>query len=341
MKVSIIIPVYNTEKYLKRCIESCLSQSLEEIEMILIDDCSKDGSRDVIKDYATKYPNKVKYIFQEENHRQGAARNRGMEMAQGEYIAFVDSDDWIEPDMCEAMYNKAKEFDADMVGSDYFLSWDDRDKKILLEWHDEDVGIMTKRKKEYVVSVCGMFWARIYRRSFLEEKKLSFPEKIFYEDAFFNFYSILLSDKMAKIDKPFYHYYQENQSTVRNRNNPGQYERIRLAEEILGYGRAEKELADYKEIIDYKYLHMQCSNLIYICLGQFDAPDREIMSHLANSIKNDIPNVFKSKAYKKMLFEFRFYVRLNNISPRLCIFAYRHNLFMYLSALINKLRRAL
>lgn len=331
MKVSIIIPVYNTEKYLKRCIESCLNQSLEDIEIILIDDCSQDESRNIIKEYSVRYPNKVKYIFQEENHRQGAARNRGIEIAQGEYLVFVDSDDWIEPDMCESLYKKAKETNADMVGSNYFLSWDCRDEVKKVDITPDLCGTMDKYKKGEYTKKYGMFWTRIYKSSFLKESKLKFPEDIFYEDAFFNFYSVLYSNRIEHINKELYHYYQENQSTVRNRNNPKQYERIKLAEEILRYGKKQKELTEYREIIEYKYLYMQGANLIYTCMGLFDKPDKGKMKSIDKGIKR--ADLYNSRPYTEISEEFRFFLKLNRASPKVCILFFKYGIYYKLKRL--------
>lgn len=337
MKVSIIIPVYNTEKYLKRCVESCINQTLSDIEIILIDDCSKDNSRNIIKDYANRYPDKVRYIFQEENHRQGAARNRGMEIAQGEYLVFVDSDDWIEPDMCELLYKKAKESNADMVGSNYFLSWDNKDEIKKVEITEEMCGNMDIHKKYIYIKNYGMFWTRMYKRTLIQKSKLEFPEDIFYEDAFFNFYSVLYSEKIEHIDKEFYHYYQENQSTVRNRNNVRQYERIKLAEEILKYGKNHKELEEYRGTIAYKYLYMQGANLVYICIGLFDNPDMAKMREIDAGIIN--AKLCNSKQYAELPMEFRFFLKLNHFSQRGCIFFYKTGVYHKIKIVLNKIKR--
>ena len=182
-----------------------------------------------------------------------------------------------------------------------------------------------------------MFWSRIYKRSFLEKSKLRFPEDIFYEDAFFNFYSVLYAKSIEHIDRGLYHYYQENQSTVRNRNNPRQYERIKLAEEILRYGRSQKELTEYKEIIEYKYLHMQGSNLIYTCMGLFDKPDKGKMRQIDKGIKR--AELYNSKPYTEISEEFRFFLKLNHISPRMCILFFKYGIYYKFKKLLNMLSR--
>lgn len=341
MKVSIIIPVYNTEKYVSRCINSCLTQTLDDIEIILVDDCSTDNSIEIIKRYADKYQDKIHCIFQSENHRQGAARNRAMEIAKGEYIIFVDSDDWIDADMCHQLYNAAHKEDADMVGSDYFISFDDKDEIKKISIFPDMCGVMDYEKKDKYIKNYGMFWTRIYRREWLEKIKLKFPEDIFYEDAFFNFYSVLYADKIAHIREPFYHYYQGNVSTVRNRNNPHQYERIKLAEYILEWSKDKKELEQYKDIIEYKYLYMQGGNLLYTCLGQFDSPDKRKMGLINNDVRTNIKSVKKNENFLKLPEELRFFMRLNSISSRLCIFVYKYNIYNYLNAIKRKVKRLL
>ena len=113
-KVSVIIPVYNIEKYLGQCLESVCNQSMKEIQVIAVDDGSTDASAAICKDYAARYPDVLEYYYKE-NGGSASARNLGLEHAQGEYIGFIDSDDWVEPDMYEKMYRTAVEHDVDMV----------------------------------------------------------------------------------------------------------------------------------------------------------------------------------------------------------------------------------
>ena len=114
IKVSIIIPVYNVERYLPKCLDSVINQTLRDIEIICIDDCSTDGSYEILQEYASK-DDRIIVLKQETNQGQGVARNRGIDIAKGEYIGFVDPDDWIELDMYEKMYNQAKNLNSEIV----------------------------------------------------------------------------------------------------------------------------------------------------------------------------------------------------------------------------------
>ena len=107
IKVSVIVPVWNVEKYLEKCLDSLVNQTLKEIEIIVVNDESPDNSQKIIDKYVKKYPKKIKALSQK-NGGQGSARNHGLKYATGEYIGYVDSDDYIEKNMYELMYNKAK-----------------------------------------------------------------------------------------------------------------------------------------------------------------------------------------------------------------------------------------
>lgn len=117
LKMSIIIPCYNEECYIEKCLESVVNQTLSDIEIIVIDDGSTDDTVLICDEYEYKYPNKVKVIHQE-NAGQGKARNVGLSIAKGEYIGFVDADDWVDYRMFEKLYNHAKKYDADITFCD-------------------------------------------------------------------------------------------------------------------------------------------------------------------------------------------------------------------------------
>ena len=113
IKVSVIVPVYNTEEYLEKCLNSLINQTLKEIEIICVNDGSTDNSGKILKQYAKRYP-QVK-VIEQQNLKQGAARNNGVKTATGEYIGYVDSDDWVDLDYFEKLYNTAKKYDSDIA----------------------------------------------------------------------------------------------------------------------------------------------------------------------------------------------------------------------------------
>lgn len=204
-KISIIIPVYNSSKYLKRCLSSVLNQQLNDYEIILIDDKSKDNSLELIEQFKSKFPNKIKVIENSENLGAGYSRNKGLSLAAGEYIGFVDSDDYIEPQMYKDMYDVVKENNSDIAitGMDlrffnlnlFFLG-----RSVKLEknvyYPKIDKTILTTARP----SCCN----KIFKRELIGDNK--FLEGLKWEDYPFVVLMLGLSDNISVINKDNYHY---------------------------------------------------------------------------------------------------------------------------------------
>lgn len=213
--ISVIIPIYNNEKYISKCLDSILSQNYTNIQVIAIDDGSTDKSGEILEQYAAKDV-RIK-AYHTKNCGVSAARNTGIKHAVGEYVTFVDSDDTIDPNMYEYMLGQFVENDIDIVHCGY--------KKIKLDGTSRLVCGTNKEyhfnKKEGVSHLIkgdlftGALWNKIYRRSLLDH--IYFDESIkINEDILFNFYAFQRAKKTIFIDQPFYHYYErENASTKR------------------------------------------------------------------------------------------------------------------------------
>ena len=183
VKVSIVVPVYNSERYIGRCLDSLINQTLQQIEIITVNDASPDDSIKILKKYEEKYPGKIVVIDSKENLKPGGARNLGIDFAKGEYIGFVDSDDWVENNMYEELYNKAKENDTDIVDSYYTLSKGPGESGKALSADRSDVtGVINVEKRKKLLVYTGSVCSKIYKKSFLKEYNLRFPSKVFYED---------------------------------------------------------------------------------------------------------------------------------------------------------------
>ncbi|MBU8785630.1 MULTISPECIES: glycosyltransferase family 2 protein [Bacillus] len=224
--VSLLVAVYNTEAFLLNCLQSLISQTLKNIEIIIVNDGSTDGSQKIIDHFARK-DGRIKTI-QQENQGLGAVRNKGIEAAEGEYLAFIDSDDWIEPDYCRAMYEKAKAEEADLVICDYAVDIQDTGKTIFPEIGKRYAG---KPKDAYITDllkgkVSGFSWNKLYRRSLIEEHRLAFPlrdelENI--EDQYFSFRCLFFANTAAFVTKPLYHY-RVHLTSIVQKYQPGLYE---------------------------------------------------------------------------------------------------------------------
>ena len=329
-KVSIIIPVHNTSMYLDRCFGSCLSQTLDDIEIIAVDDLSTDNSRDIIKQYAEKYQGKFRGIYLPENIRQGGARNVGIREAVGEYLLFLDSDDFIKPDMCRALYENAN--GADLSGGDCCI-FEENGKEIsqTLPYTESDVGVMNEEKRLKYLSSCGLFWTRIYKRDFIIENGLFFPEKLFFEDAWFNFMTGLHAKTIHKCNGDFYCYFQSPNSTTRNKKDKRKFERLKITDRIfddcLERGLYEK----HKNAVDAKFLSMSVSNLLYTCFDNYEREEIDKIYNIKESVKKRLPDYKKTYAYKNTVKgEGKYYLDLTMISPKLSTFIFTHqsNIFI-------------
>lgn len=194
-KVSIIIPVYNVEKYLARCLDSILNNTYKKIEIILINDGSKDNSQKIIKKYQEKYPTII-FAKEQENKGPAEARNVAMKMATGEYIMFMDSDDFIEKDYIENYVKPLEEDDYDLVIAGYHKSNDD---KILYTVALED-------EPWSMYMVMGPY-ARLYKKRFLQENNINFEKVNIGEDIYFNLQANAMAKKVKIIDYVGYHWY--------------------------------------------------------------------------------------------------------------------------------------
>ena len=191
IKTSIIIPVYNVEKYLPKCLDSVINQTLLDIEIICVNDESPDNCEQILDEYAKRDSRLI--ILSEKNGGQGSARNRGLEVAQGKYIQFLDSDDYYEPNCCEVMYNIMEEHsDIDVACFDSNIVYESFEDK---KENDDNYFKMRYKGKTRIKPLMAHqkvdvnCWNKIFRKSFIDHHKLRFPEKLHFEDvAFFWFW---------------------------------------------------------------------------------------------------------------------------------------------------------
>ena len=257
-KISIIIPVYNVEKYLRECLDSCVNQTLEDIEIICVDDCSTDNSYKILEEYQQKDP-RIRIFQQEENKKQGAARNKGLEVATGEYVWFVDSDDYIDTKACQILYDTIKEFDVDMLcfSALKFIDEDKKRKFIYDKYYHQGVQInkiyhlKTNWKEIKFTNLNVTPWAYLTKRSALQNFK--FREGVFFEDA--DFTPILFSSLNSFCYIPYTAYfYRVNQgSTMLSPISQKRLEnQISAAESLDKFVRENKISKDH---FLYKYLN--------------------------------------------------------------------------------------
>lgn len=227
VKVSVILPIYNQEKYLATALDSLKNQTLEDVEFICVNDGSKDDSLKILKEYALE-DNRIK-ILDQVNQSAGAARNNGLKIAKGEYIAFLDPDDWLEPNALETLYNKSKKQDCDMLvfnfkrldeSGNVLFTFNLKDK--LKRFHDikVDENFHWRDIKPRVLG--GMYpvaWNKFYRRDLIKNNGLHFAKCNMAEDNVFVFGATLSSKKIGYSEECLYNYIVHNKSALRSKSN--------------------------------------------------------------------------------------------------------------------------
>ena len=318
--LSIVVPVYNTEKYLTRCLDSIMNQTLKDIEIIIVDDGSKEECA-ALCDEISKTDSRIKVVHKE-NGGLGFARNTGIEAANGEYIGFVDSDDYIEPVMCEALYNAAKKYNADLcisgicfVGGNMFSESGRDTRKSYFEeetvFEKEDMkklllGVIGALPHEpddsrYGVSVCK----NIFKTSVIRERKIEFlsERKILSEDTLFMVDFIKSSQSAVGVPGSYYCYLRNEDSLSKS------YNKERFEKSIVFLDELEKRIADTIEKEEYKiYLDRLTQGFGRILCSQeiMHARDKKIkFSVLKKRLKEictqeKIQNVLKSYPWYRL-----------------------------------------
>lgn len=215
-KVSIIVPVYNVEKYLRKCIDSLINQTLNDIEIICINDGSTDKSLKILKEYKNKDSRII--LLNQENSGQSVARNRGIEIAKGEYLGFVDPDDWIDLDYYEKLYNAAISTNVDIATAGIIRITGIKQKKFL-QFNEETITENINLKFERCdVPEKSYIWNKIYKTQKIKEINLKFEEGRIFEDCIFTPQALFFLGKMVTVPNTYYYYLRRGNSTVKQRS---------------------------------------------------------------------------------------------------------------------------
>ena len=231
--VSIIIPIFNSEKYLTRCLNSLINQSLKEIEIICINDGSTDKSLSILEDFAKKDERIV--ILNQENKGQSIARNEGINIAKGEYIGFVDSDDWVDLDFFEKLYKSAKSNNCD-IASAGIIRLHKFNKKYYLKYNKEIITENTNEKFEICdVPELSYIWNKIYKLSEFRKNNFSFTPGIYYEDVIITPKLLFFMKKLIVVPDTYYYYWRHKGSSVTLRTEKANKDSILAHEQAFNF----------------------------------------------------------------------------------------------------------
>ena len=303
MKLSIIVPVYNmaSDNKLTFCLDSLLAQTLDEkeYEIIAVDDASTDESPEILQRYEKQYPGRLRAILSDVNRHQGGAKNLGIRAAKGDWIGFIDADDWISPDMYAVMLSKAEETGADMAGCDLCLvdshTFETGDR-IEKNGSAEQSGILDHDRKKSLILEGGRLVVKIYRRETILQNSLFFPENIFYEDNAMSSSYLLTAKKYAYIERPMYYYYQHGDSTVHSFSEERCEDRMEAGRIIL---REAKRLGFYEEFlpeIEYIFTQLFFVNTLFTYMPMVRPVRISFIKKLAEEMIRTFP-AFRNNPY--------------------------------------------
>ncbi|MDD2591847.1 MAG: glycosyltransferase [Erysipelotrichaceae bacterium] len=290
-KVSIVVPVYNVEQYLSRCLESLVNQTLQNIEILVINDSSPDNSQVIIDDYAKKYPNMIK-SFIKPNGGISSVRNFGIKHATGEYIAFVDSDDYVEHDMFEIMYNAAIINNANVVISDFYFTYPDKEI-IYNEFPYND-------SKSMIINLFAVLWNKLYKKEYLDKLNIGFMEGYRFEDVSFLMKMAVYHERFHFVAKPLIHYVQRQDSITASHNYQVK-DIVFILNDILAFYKERGYYHTYQSELEYFFIRFTLGQPFRSCSKITDQEDRKYsLDLLWKTLNDNFPN-WKSNQYIKTL----------------------------------------
>ena len=293
MKLSIIVPVYNTAGYLEQCVNSLLAQTIPEndYEILLVNDGSIDNSLEVMQRFLADNPDVIE-IIDTENGGQGRARNLALDVAQGDYIGFADSDDWAAEDMFARLLDAAERENADIaVCNSYSVS-------------DSGQTIMNARPQGTDISAAGSVWNKIFRRSLIGD--IRFPEGVWYEDFSFSAKLLLSSRKTVFLEEPLYYYRASHFSTMRNQNALKNLDILTVMDDVAAFAGE-----DGKDAVEFFIINHILVDAIKRVNLQNSLDKKSVIRALRDYVKVHIPDLDACKAYQAETRNRRIIMKLN------------------------------
>ena len=328
MKLSIIVPVYNmsSDKKLEYCLDSLLNQTLTDFEIIAVDDASTDNSREILRDYQKQYPERIVTEFLVENRRQGGAKNRGLALCKGDYIGFVDSDDWVTEECFERLLQRAEETGADVVGCDFCYAYTHNmipGERIPCNQLDQ-TGVLDYDKKVSLFLHPGALVTKIYRRELFEGAPFAFPEHMFFEDNATGIELLRRATHFEYIPKPMYFYYQHNTSTVHVVTKERCEDRMEAMRIMIRLAKENGYMEEFREVLEYKFTNLFYQNTLFSYLQGCSHIEPAFVRKMAQEMRECFPEFQDNPYYVEWVpAEEKKWMRMHQRSNLLFLVCYR------------------
>jgi len=305
MKLSIVVPVYNmaADNKLRFCLDSLINQTIADYEVIAVDDASTDESLVILREYESRYPWKFKVVQSYENVKQGGARNKGLDIARGKWIGFVDSDDWVAPDMYEKLIRKAEKTGADVVGCDYCMvdTHTMNIGKLMPNNTMDQTGVLDHERYGKLVMNPGSMVIKIYQKAVIDFYNLRFPEGTFYEDNCASPLWMLHFTHFEKVEEPLYYYYQHDLSTVHVISTEKCEARLAMGKRLIEEARRDGLYKPYRQEFEFAFSKVYYMNTLFTYMLGVKRPKVKFLKQIADGIRQEFPdfqnNIYYQKAF--------------------------------------------
>lgn len=303
-KVSVIVPVYNVSKYLEKCLISLVNQTLLDIEIVVVNDGSKDDSDKIISKYEKEYPTKIK-SYKKENGGLSDARNYGIKHANGEYIGFVDGDDFVDIRMFKEMYDEAIKKSYDIVVCDLFYVYD-----YDCIPHDSAIKKETTDIKSVMLNIYPTAWNKIYKREFLNSHDLLFKKNVWYEDVEFIYRVLPYVKSIGCVKKPFYQYVQRS-GAISKTYDERLYNYIDNWNGLVTYYKENKLYNKFYFELEYCYIRYIYGTFLKQAMNFENPKDfKKALNTAYSEVKKHFPKYRKNKLFYKS-FKGLFFILFN------------------------------
>lgn len=294
MKLSVIVPVYNVEKYLNKCLDSLVDQELVDMEVIVVNDGSPDESQKIIEDYESRFPFVKGFV--KENGGLSDARNYGIERATGEYIAFVDSDDYVEKAMFQTMLKKAEEGNFDIVVCDFEEIYSSGGRRGYSRIRED---LLTKTAvKEHMNDIYPSAWNKIYKRELFE--KIRFKKNVWFEDVEMLYRMLPLVESVGVTHHAFYKYVQR-QGSISKSNDARIFHYIDNWNGIIQYYKENDLFDEYHQELEYNYVRYIYATFIKAALKMDKDMFRKAIDRAIYNVKATFPSYRKNGYFYKSI----------------------------------------
>ncbi len=313
LRLSVVVPVYNMalDGKLNYCLDSLVNQTMPggSYEIIAVDDCSTDNSFEILREYQEKYPDRFIAIHSDKNLHQGGAKNIGLAIAKGEWLGFIDADDWVVPDYYEKLLGKADETGADVVGCDYNLTDEHSFKvgKIVHNNNFDQTGVMDHGKWKNLMIETGSLVVKVYKREIIvgdyvpgsKDKLDIFPENIFYEDNAVSNTWMTRCRHFEYIEEPLYFYYQHDTSTVHSISRKNLEDRMVAGRLLIDSAKKEGYYNDYLPELEFQYTVLFYVNTLFSAMPKrYKVKDcYSFTKALGREMKQTFPDFQKNPYY--------------------------------------------